>query len=405
MRGFSFLWRMNARRKASCLLVLLFSAVVTLFLLIYPHFIQNSQKELDFAYDSIPVTGWIMNIKDYADPTLPAALWNKVLDTGYIGEHDSYSTVRCRIYSKEELALPENTTEEERLSALEQLLQQEKDRSRNGRLPTAMARGINRLQAEPELRRQKDTLLWLEGYDESNLTGDLPICLLPEELGWLPGDRVPVYLASTDVGSTTVCLMVAGIYPKNISNNVDMILPLAGLEKIRAWTFYINGFSFTVSDNRNLPALKAKLLELELNGASQLPVRVAIDDRILDGTISPIRGNLAMLKGLYRFFFVMVAAIGFFLCFLLVRGRKAEFAIMRMLGESRLKVTLKILLEQAVLCLLGILLSATVLLLAGQGAADAAVCAGILGSYIFGAGFAVLLTIRMDVMEILRDKE
>lgn len=405
MRGFFFLWRMNARRKASCLLVLLFSAVVTLFLLIYPHFIQNSQKELDFAYDSIPVTGWIMNIKDYADPTLPAALWNKVLDTGYIGEHDSYSTVRCRIYSKEELALPENTTEEERLSALEQLLQQEKDRSHNGRLPTAMARGINRLQAEPELRRQKDTLLWLEGYDESSLTGDLPICLLPEELGWLPGDRVPVYLASTDVGSTTVCLMVAGIYPKNISNNVDMILPLAGLEKIRAWTFYINGFSFTVSDNRNLPALKAKLLELELNGASQLPVRVAIDDRILDGTISPIRGNLAMLKGLYRFFFVMVAAIGFFLCFLLVRGRKAEFAIMRMLGESRLKVTLKILLEQAVLCLLGILLSATVLLLAGQGAADAAVCAGILGSYIFGAGFAVLLTIRMDVMEILRDKE
>ena len=199
--------------------------------------------------------------------------------------------------------------------------------------------------------------------------------------------------------------MVAGIYPKNISNNVDMILPLAGLEKIRAWTFYINGFSFTVSDNRNLPALKAKLLELELNGTSQLPVRVAIDDRILDGTISPIRGNLAMLKGLYRFFFVMVAAIGFFLCFLLVRGRKAEFAIMRMLGESRLKVTLKILLEQAVLCLLGILLGATVLLLAGQGAADTTVCASILGCYLFGAGFAVLLTVRVDVMEILRDKE
>lgn len=405
MRGFTFLFRMAARRKTSCALSLLFLAAMTVFLLIYPRFIQNNQKELDFAYDSIPVTGWIINLEDYADPTLPGYLWKEVLNTGYIGEHDSYSTVRCRIYPKAELALPDDASDEGRLALLSELLQAEKDRSKNGRLSTAAARGVNRLQAEPELRRQKDNIQWLEGYDESSLTSDLPLCLLPEELGWYPGDRVPVYLASTDVGSTTLCLTVAGIYPQSISNNVDMILPLAGLEKVRAWVFYINGFSFTVADARNLPALKEKLLELDLNGVSQLPVRVAIDDRVLEGTVSPIKSNLAMLKGLYRFFFAVVAIIGFFLCFLLARGRKPEFAVMRMLGESRLQVTGKVLLEQAVLCLLGILLGAACLVISGQGTPDAAVCGSILGCYILGAGVAVLLTVRVDVMEILRDKE
>ncbi len=405
MGGFLFQWRMAVRRKVFCLLILLFTAAVTLFLLIYPQFIRNNQKELDFAYDSIPVTGWIINIKDYTDPTLPGDLWHAVLDTGYIGEHDSYSTVRTRIYTKEELALPDHAADEERLALLDQLLQAEKDRSQNGRLSTVAARGINRLQAEPELRRQKDRILWLEGYDESCLTGGEAICLLPVETGWLPGDRVPVYLASYDVGRTTACLTVAGIYPQSISNNVDMILPLAGLEQMRTWAFYVNGFSFAVADNRDLPALKEKLLALDLNGASELSVRVAIDDRILEGTVAPMESNLAMLQGLYRFFFLLVAAIGFFLCFLLARGRKPEFAVMRMLGESRLQVTLKVLVEQAVLCLLGILLGAAALILLGQGLPDVAPCGAILGFYTLGAALAVLLTVRVDVMEILRDKE
>jgi len=405
MRSFLLQWRMTARRKASCLLILLFSTAVTLFLLLYPRFIRKNQTELDFAYTSIPVTGWIINIKDYADPALPGDLWHSVLDTGYIGEHDSYSTVRTRIYTKEELALPDNVPDEGRLALLNQLLQEEKDRSQNGRLSTSAARGINRLQAEPELRRQKDRILWLEGYDEGCLAGDEAICLLPMEAGWLPGDRIPVYLASPDVGNTTVCLTVAGIYPQNISNNVDMILPLTALETLGAWAFYINGFSFTVSDNRSLPALKERLLALDLNGASELSVRVALDDRILEGTVSPMESNLAMLQGLYRFFFGLVTVIGFFLCFLLVRGRKTEFAVMRLLGESRLQVTLKVLLEQALLCLLGILLGAAILLFSGQGTPDVAPCGAILGCYTLGACLAVLCTVRVDVMEILRDKE
>ena len=71
---------------------------------------------------------------------------------------------------------------------------------------------------------------------------------------------------------------------------------------------------------------------------------VRIDDRILKETVGPIKSNLAQLEGSYLFFFVMIAAIGFLLSFLLARGRKPEYAVMRMLGESRLQITLKALL-------------------------------------------------------------
>ena len=408
MNGFKLNWRMAARRKAACLLVIVFTAAVSLFLLLYPQFIEHTRKELDHAYDSIDVTGWLINLKEYADPTLYGVLWQELLDTDIIGEHTTYTTLRAKVYEKEWLMeISPTERDEDLLAALDTLMEEEKASSRRGEVQFSSARGLNRLEADKELSRQRESIRWADGLDDSCITGAEPICLLPEDLGWQPGDRIPVYLGSTDVGSHVTCLTVAGVYASPLSNNVEMILPLKTAEALSAghWLFYINSFNFTVADNRQVPALKEKLIEMTLHGVGELGVRVAIDDRILDGTVSPIRSNLALLEGLYRFFFVAVIAIGFFLCFLLARGRKPEFAVMRMLGESRLQVTLKALLEQALLCLLGILLGAAVLLIAGQGIPNLATCGIILGCYTLGAALAVLMTVRVDVMDILRDKE
>lgn len=123
-----------------------------------------------------------------------------------------------------------------------------------------------------------------------------------------------------------------------------------------AWNFGLNAVYFTVRDNQQLDQIKAAITESGLR--SNKLVRVRIDDRILKETVGPIESNLAQLEGSYLFFFVMIAAIGFLLSFLLARGRKPEYAVMRMLGESRLQITLKALLEQFVLCLGGVLLGA-----------------------------------------------
>ena len=201
---------------------------------------------------------------------------------------------------------------------------------------------------------------------------------------------------------------VAGTFPRSTGVGTIAYCPINAIEQMAQeenWRFYVNNFVFTVDDNRNLPVLKDKFRTMGLGMNSETGVRAAIDDRILDGTISPIQSNLSMLEGLYMFFFALVIAIGFFLCFLLARGRKPEYAVMRLLGESAVKVTFKALLEQIVLCVCGIFLGTLVLTIAEQGSPNAVTCGIILVCYTLGATLAVLLTVRVNVMEILRDKE
>ena len=78
---------------------------------------------------------------------------------------------------------------------------------------------------------------------------------------------------------------------------------------------------------------------------------------------------------------------------------------MRMLGESVSRITVKALWEQMVLCAVGIALGAAMVSLTGLGQMEPAICGGILMCYTLGAAVAVMLTVRVNVMEILRDKE
>ena len=67
-------------------------------------------------------------------------------------------------------------------------------------------------------------------------------------------------------------------------------------------------------------------------------------------------------------------------------------------------MTCKALLEQFVLCLAGSGFGASLLWLTGR-SIDITVCGAVLFCYTLGAAAAVLLTVRVNVMEILRDKE
>ena len=168
------------------------------------------------------------------------------------------------------------------------------------------------------------------------------------------------------------------------------------------WKVSIRSLSFIVADNHKLAEFKQQLYDMGLGEGS---VRAAIDDRILNGTVAPLESNLKLLRGLKKLFCAAVAAIAFFLCFLLARGRKPEYAVMRLLGESTAKITFKALVEQLFLCLMGIGLGMLMLGVIGQGSLNIATCGIIMACYTLGAAMAVLLTVRVNVMEILRDKE
>ena len=418
MKAFSYLWHMAWRRKAACLLVVVSTMAATVFMLFYPSLIDNTRKRLEETYSSITVTGSILS-EDKIVPAVSGSMWKKMQQSGYFSSLYGSASFVIRTFPKDilEESAGEGASEQQKLIAFQNLLASFEEEDSGG--VSGSMKACSSFSAEDELVRIREDIRWLEGYDESCLEGDERICIISDKWGYAPGDTIPL-LARVPVSKTQLegifHLKVAGTYPGKITK-FAAVMPLKTMEDLTvaatavhkqagnpyAWNFGLNAVYFTVRDNQQLDQIKAAITESGLR--SNKLVRVRIDDRILKETVGPIESNLAQLEGSYLFFFVMIAAIGFLLSFLLARGRKPEYAVMRMLGESRLQITLKALLEQFVLCLGGVLLGAAAVGIIGQERFRPGICAAILLCYTVGAAVAVLLTVRVNVMDILRDKE
>lgn len=418
MKAFSYLWHMAWRRKAACLLVVVSTMAATVFMLFYPSLIDNTRKRLEETYSSITVTGSILS-EDKIVPAVSGSMWKKMQQSGYFSSLYGSASFVIRTFPKDilEESAGEGASEQQKLIAFQNLLASFEEEDSSG--VSGSMKACSSFSAEDELVRIREDIRWLEGYDESCLEGDERICIISDRWGYAPGDTIPL-LARVPVSKTQLegifHLKVAGTYPGKITK-FAAVMPLKTMEDLTvaatavhkqagnpyAWNFGLNAVYFTVRDNQQLDQIKAAITESGLR--SNKLVRVRIDDRILKETVGPIESNLAQLEGSYLFFFVMIAAIGFLLSFLLARGRKPEYAVMRMLGESRLQITLKALLEQFVLCLGGVLLGAAAVGIIGQERFRPGICAAILLCYTVGAAVAVLLTVRVNVMDILRDKE
>ena len=418
MKAFSYLWHMAWRRKAACLLVVVSTMAATVFMLFYPSLIDNTRKRLEETYSSITVTGSILS-EDKIVPAVCGSMWEKMQQSGYFSSLYGSASFVIRTFPKDilEESAGEGASEQQKLIAFQNLLASFEEEDSGG--VSGSMKACSSFSAEDELVRIREDIRWLEGYDESCLEGDERICIISDKWGYAPGDTIPL-LARVPVSKTQLegifHLKVAGTYQGKITK-FAAVMPLKTMEDLTiaatavhkqagnpyAWNFGLNAVYFTVRDNQQLDQIKAAITESGLR--SNKLVRVRIDDRILKETVGPIESNLAQLEGSYLFFFVMIAAIGFLLSFLLARGRKPEYAVMRMLGESRLQITLKALLEQFVLCLGGVLLGAAAVRIIGQERFRPGICAAILLCYTVGAAVAVLLTVRVNVMDILRDKE
>lgn len=418
MKAFSYLWHMARRRKAACLLVVVSTMTATVFMLFYPSLIDNTRKRLEETYSSITVTGSILS-EDKIVPAVSGSMWEKMQQSGYFSSLYGSASFVIRTFPKDilEESAGEGASEQQKLIAFQNLLASFEEEDSGG--VSGSMKACSSFSAEDELVRIQEDIRWLEGYDESCLEGNERVCIISDKWGYAPGDTIPL-LARVPVSKTQLegifHLKVAGTYPGKITK-FAAVMPLKTMEDLTvaatavrkqagnpyAWNFGLNAVYFTVRDNQQFDQIKAAITESGLR--SNKLVRVRIDDHILKETVGPIESNLAQLEGSYLFFFVMIAAIGFLLSFLLARGRKPEYAVMRMLGESRVEITMKALCEQFLLCLGGVLLGAAAVGIIGQEGFRPGVCAAILLCYSVGAAVAVLLTVRVNVMDILRDKE
>lgn len=419
MKKFPYMGRMALRRKAACLLVVASAMAVTVFMLFYPGLIDNTRQRLEETYDNITVTGSIVTAGVGNAPEISDGVWKEMQSSGCFDELYANSSFSVRTFPKKilEEKAGVDPSEQEKLTVFQILLpkfEQEGSGGVGGKM-----RAYNTFEAADELVRIRNDITWLDGYDESCLEGDERVCILSEKWGYAPGNTIP-FLAQVIANKHYVegifRLKVVGTYPGKITE-FAAVMPLKTMEQLTIdataaqkqhgnyyeWKFSVNEVYFTVRDNRQIDEIKTAMTERGLRQNENL--RVRIDDRILKETVGPIESNLARLEGSYLFFFLMISAIGFFVSFLLARGRKPEYAVMRMLGESRAQITLKALAEQFVLCLCGVILGAVAVSFIEKNRFDVAICAVILLCYILGAAAAVLLTVRVNVMDILRDKE
>lgn len=384
MKTFSYIWRMAMRRKAACLLVVVSTMMMTVFMLFYPGLIDNTRKRLVQTYDGITVTGSIISNKTKFVPLIPGSLWEEMEESGCFSQLYGKSSFKIRTFPKAVLEekTGDNPSELRENIGFQSLLSQFEDKDSGGMEGSMKA--YNTFQAEDELVRIREDIQWLEGYDESCLEGGERICILSEDWGYGLGDTAP-FLASVWVGENKVegifHLKVVGMYPGKITG-ISGGMPLKTMKELVETANQVH----------------------KQNGA-YYEWGFCMDDRILKEAVGPIESNLAQLEGSYLFFFLMITAIGFFISFLQVRGRKPEYAVMRMLGESRMKITMKALLEQFIFCLGGVALGAAAMAFMEAERFHAAICAVLLLCYSLGAAAAVLLTVGVNVMDILRDKE
>ena len=425
MRGFKRNIHMMLRRLGGNLLTVLLVGISAVFLQVYPGVIARAEAELMRTYETLEVSGWLINADGYADPSISWQLYNDILDTGFIKEDYAYGYMGYNVPGMfwENVLMDPSVGAvpfEQKVEALRELIQSQPMgdglEMKPGVYAADMLYGVNNIDAQPNLSRVGQSIRWLDGYDADVFDREEEVCILPASSGWALGEQVPLVLRMqkddnyTDVKRAVYVLKVVGLYgdeniPPVWENAYCPLTCFKNMLEECNIPFSIRNLTFTTANNHRLDDFKRALLELGLGEGGK--VRAAIDDRILEGTATPMQKNLGLLKGLHPFLYVFVAAMGFFLCFLAARGRKQEYAVMRLVGESRLQVTAKAAAEQIILCVVGVAVGLAIAQLIPLGRTQSWWMAALitLVSYSAGAIVAAALMVRVDVMSILRDKE
>ena len=122
--------------------------------------------------------------------------------------------------------------------------------------------------------------------------------------------------------------------------------------------------------------------------------------------VENLGGSLSMGRVMLVLIFAVVSLLGFIISWLMVSGRKREFAIMRGFGVRGARLFLSFFWEQALLCLVGCGLGSLALVwLYAGGWLQWVTVAGYVVCYLIGCGVSVVLIGRMNLMELLATRE
>ena len=265
------------------------------------------------------------------------------------------------------------------------------------------------------------------GYDETffseerplALMNDIPIMLptsMMEQLGVEMGDLVSLY-DDRGNGSVMICVVV-GRYNGAILNDTGMLpalLPLSLLKSIDDMAgldlvYSTARFIIDPAKNRELAVFREEVKETVAKPvAGLLPLAFVIWDEELRQVVAPMEKNLQLMEVLYPATILLSVLIAAGLAALLMLQSAKEAAIMRALGANKAKVRIILCFEQALLCLVGIVLGAAVPELlwgdAGHAGQTLLHMGAYLGGSLIGSILAAAAVVSRKTLELLQVKE
>ena len=143
----------------------------------------------------------------------------------------------------------------------------------------------------------------------------------------------------------------------------------------------------------------------QVGALTQNRTTVVLRDQAFVETVGGLSRYVTFGRILTPALFAAVGLLGFLISWLMVNGRRMEFAILRGLGASRSRVFWSFFLEQGCLALLGCVLGGLLLTGLGAGLAGWLATAGFLAFYLAGCALAVLAVGRTHLMSLLSEKE
>lgn len=403
-----FAW-LSARRGG------LRSAVVPVVALVLSGFLgllmataQGWEEQRRSLYESTTITGQFTstNGRQYTDLTLayPWRLW----DSGMLSDIQVSGSLHYWLPDE----IPQFADNEYGIARKESWIAQQ---------PSMVF--LNGLQVAPEfIYGDVPEITWLDGWDESFLSdpdnpgnwNETMPCVASQR--WMKehdlslGDEIVVNCENM-YGDWTVQI-VGSFAPAGKQDNLYFPLCYWSLPPWQAdderETYSPTGSflssRFTLRSAYDLEAFRDYLAQEGYNqpgGSGSNRVTVVLNDHIFTQTVQALNRYITLGQILFPVLFVLMGVLGFVVSWLMVNGRRMEFAIMRGMGASKGRVFGSFFLEQMGLCLMGCVLSGLVLTLwSGQGmvwlaAAGFAVC------YLLGCAVAVWTVGKTKIFALL----
>ena len=301
---------------------------------------------------------------------------------------------------------------------------------------------INRIYGAPELYFNTPVVTWLEGYNEDILSvnqiediGDPDLTSLGrvktypavcgkmflENHGASLGDFLTIdyYYPFPGYGTSSLRVKVVGSYAQS-SDRAGLYIPLC-FSISPEWLFDAESTEHDIY-NRNLQSVRFRIdpaTELddfrdkmyglgygEPNHIGPKRMTLQLKDSVFTETVSSLKRFSIITNILLPILMGVICLIGFLVSWLLIHGRRSEFAMMRGFGVRYGRTNMSFLLEQILLCVIGVGIAALILYLTGVSSLRTWIYLGFfMLMYLDGAAIAVRLVAKGSLMRLLQDAE